>query len=316
MEDGKERIYLGVDVSKESLAVHDGKRGFTVPNSAKGIAALLRHCKGSVGRVVMESTGGFEQRLLEALWAADIPVSRVNPRQTKAFAHSTGTIAKTDPIDAALLQQYAVKMQPPCTPPPSEATRALKPLIDRRLQLLEMLVSEKNRLKAPLASKEARSCIRSIITVLTNHLARLDAAITKTIDSFDELRTKAQVLQQHVGVGPVLTMTLLADLPELGTLNRRQIAALVGVAPYDNQSGAFSGKRPIRGGRKTVRSVLYMAAVSALRRNQKLKELFLRLVKRGKPKMVALVAVMRTLIVTLNGELRKLNLISANALTS
>lgn len=310
MDETEGQQFVGIDVSKESLMVCDGKRTYSVPNTMKGIRVLLRRFTSKRAHVVMESTGGYEQLLLETLWSAGVPVSRVNPRQTKAFALSTGTIAKTDPIDARLLQLYALKMSPPLTPPPSEAVRTLKPLIDRRLQLLELIVAEKNHLKAPLQSKETKQSIRSVLKSLTLALARIDTRIAATIESFEELKTKAQALQQHVGVGPVLTMTLLADLPELGTLNRRQVAALVGVAPYDNQSGSFTGKRPIRGGRKTVRSVLYMAAVAALRRNVKLRELFLRLVRRGKPKMVALVAVMRTLIVTLNGELRKLALTS------
>lgn len=304
------QLFVGIDVSKESLMVCDGKRTYSVPNTIRGIRLLLRRFKANVALVVVESTGGYEQLLLQTLWSAEVPVSRVNPRQTKAFALSTGTVAKTDPIDARLLQLYAVKMNPPLTPPPSKAVQALKPLIDRRLQLIEMIVAEKNHLKAPLQSKEAKQSVRSVLKSLTLALARIDALITKTIESFDELKLKAQALQQHVGVGPVLTMTLLADLPELGTLNRRQVAALVGVAPYDNQSGSFLGRKPIRGGRKTVRSVLYMAAVASIRRNLKLREVFLKLVRKGKPKMVALVAIMRTLIVTLNGELRKLALTS------
>ena len=148
--------------------------------------------------------------------------------------------------------------------------------------------------------------VQTVLKTLKQQLKYLDQLITATIESFEELRVKAHALQQHVGVGPVLTMTLLADMPELGTLNRRQVAALVGVAPYDNQSGNFSGKKPIRAGRKSVRQVLYMAAVASLRRNQKMKRLFLRLVQRGKPKMVALVAVMRNLIIALNAELRKI----------
>lgn len=310
MKENVDQLRIGVDVSKDSLAVCDGKRTWTVPNTHKGITALLRRFKAEVALVVVESTGGHEQLLVEALWSGGVPVSRVNPRQTKAFAISSGTIVKTDPIDAQLLQLYAVRMSPPPTPPPSEAVRVLKPLIDRRKQLLSMIVAEKNHLKTPLLTKDTSRCVRSILKALKANLAKLDDRITATIASFEELRRKAEVLQQHTGVGPVLTMTLLADLPELGTINRRQVAALVGVAPFDNQSGSFTGKKPIRGGRKSVRNVLYMAAVAAIRRNLKLKQLFLRLVNRGKPKMVALVAVMRTLLITLNGELRKLPLTS------
>jgi transposase len=306
MEEKVEGFYVGIDVSKETLAVCDGKRTWNVENSLKGASALVRSWKVKPALVVVESTGGFEQLVVEALWRAGISVSRVNPRQTKAFAQSIGTIAKTDPIDAQVLQHYAARVNPTPTMPPSAAVAALKPLIDRRLQLLDLIVIEKNHLKNALVTKEMKKSIQSVLKVLLQQLRRLDQTVARTIASFEELKTKARALQLHIGVGPVLTMTLLADMPELGTLNRRQVAALVGVAPYDNQSGAFTGKRPIRGGRKSVRRVLYMAAVTAIRSNQKLKSLFLRLVRRGKPKMVALVAVMRNLIVALNGELKKL----------
>lgn len=306
MKEGAKQLYIGIDVSKESLAICDGHRTWTVDNTNKGVTTFIRRLKSPVALVVVESTGGYEQRVVNSLWSSGIAVSRVNPRQTKAFGISTGTIAKTDPIDARLLQLYAVKMNPPPTLPPSEAVQALKPLIDRRSQLLSLIVMEKNHLKAPLVTKDAIKDIRFILKALRASLAKLDEKIALTIASSEELRTKAEALQKHTGVGPVLTMTLLADMPELGAINRRQVAALVGVAPYDNQSGSFVGKRPIRGGRQSVRNVLYMAAITAIRRNLKLKQLFIRLVARGKPKMVALVAVMRTLIVTLNGELRKL----------
>lgn len=297
---------VGVDVSKDTLSIYDGKKGWVVNNSSKGISTVISRWKSKPKLVVVESTGGYEQLLVEALWSASIPVSRVNPRQTKSFAQSLGTVAKTDKIDARLLQLYAAKMAPVPTQPPSQAVRVLKPLIDRRIQLLELIVVEKNHLKSALGTTETKKCIKSILKTLKHQLFIIDARIAETIEHFEELRTKSRALQQHVGVGPVLTMTLLADMPELGTLNRRQVAALVGVAPFDNQSGTFSGKRPIRGGRKSVRQVLYMASLTALRNNEKLKQLFLRLVKRGKPKMVALVAVMRNLIIALNAELRKI----------
>lgn len=314
-EDKEELIFVGVDVSKKGLAVCDGVGCWSVANDTKGVTALIRRWKQRATLVVLESTGGYEQLLLEALWSAGIAVCRANPRQTKAFAQSLGTLAKTDPIDAVMLQQYAQKMKPTPTPPPSTAVATLKPLIDRRIQLLQIIVIEKNHLKAALVTKDAAKSIKAVLKTLHCQLKRLDQKIAETIEAFEELRIKAAALQQHIGVGPVLTMTLLADMPELGYLNRRQVAALVGVAPYDNQSGNFSGKRPIRGGRKSVRKVLYMAAVAAIRRNQKLKHLFIRLVKRGKPKMVALVAVMRTLIITLNAELRKFQATLAHNIT-
>ncbi len=300
-------IFIGIDVSKSSLAVCDGAKSWNVTNNSKGIASLLRSWKQqSPALVVLESTGGYEKLMLEALWENSIPVSRVNPRRTKAFAYSTGTIAKTDPIDARILHCFAEQIKPALTGQPSSSVKALQPLLDRRLQLREMIVAEKNHLKSPLSNKQTQSSVRQILRVLQQQLKSLDQSITNLINSDEELKVKSDMLKQNVGVGPVLTMTILSDLPELGTLSRRQVAALVGVAPIDNQSGSFNGKRSIRAGRKNVRSALYMATLCAIRRNQSIKQFYIRLVKQGKPKMVALVAAMRRFIVALNAEFRKL----------
>jgi transposase len=300
-------VFIGVDVSQASLAVSDGSKTWSVSNNSKGIDSLLKSWqKQAVELVVMESTGGYENLLLEALWESSIKVSRVNPRRTKAFAISTGIIAKTDSIDARIIQRFAEQTKPKPTPAPSKAVKSLQPLLDRRSQLMEMIVIEKNHLKSPLSNKQTQLSVRQILKVLQQQLKALDKSITQLINSDKALKAKADALQTHVGVGPVLTMTILSDLPELGTLSRRQVAALVGVAPLDNQSGAFNGKRCIRGGRKNVRSALYMATLSAIRRNQSIKNCYIALVKKGKPKMVALVAAMRRFIVALNAEFRKL----------
>lgn len=300
-------VFVGIDVSENSLAVCDGAKSWNVSNNSKGISSLLKSWQQQPPvLVVVESTGGYEMLVVEALWSSSIPVSRVNPRRTKAFAFSTGTIAKTDPIDARTLQQFAEQIKPAPTKQPSIAVKALQPLLDRRSQLMEMIVIEKNHMKSPLSNKQTKSSIKQILKVLQQQLKLLDKSITNLINSDTDLKTKSEALQEHVGVGPVLTMTILSDLPELGTLSRGQVAALVGVAPIDNQSGNFNGKRSIRAGRKNVRSALYMATLCAIRRNQSIKDFYIRLVKRGKPKMVALVAAMRRFIVALNAEFRKL----------
>ena len=300
----KNELFVGVDVGKETLAVNTGK-DWSVSNSEKGVRKLVEILrKMNPSLVVMESTGGYEQLILNGLWEAHIAVCRVNPRRTKAFADSLGINAKTDSIDAGMLRRFAEKMRPAPTPQPSEAVRKIKPLIDRRVQLTEMITQEKNHLKAPLIDELAKKSIKRILEVLISELKELDTLVLQTINSSEELRTKASILQQQVGVGPVLTMMLLGDMPELGTISRQKVGALVGVAPLNNQSGLFNGKRSIRGGRKQVRSVLYMATVAAIRHNQQLKAFFLSLVKRGKHKMVALVATMRRLLVILNASVR------------
>lgn len=299
-------IFVGIDVSKTSLAVCDGTKTWTVDNNPKAIGAVVKGWLKQMPKlVVVESTGGHEELIVEALWKSSIAVSRVNPRRTKAFAISAGILAKTDSIDAKMLQRFAEQINPAPTEQPSEAVKALQPLLDRRSQLMEMVVSEKNHLQAPLANQETKRSINQVLKILKQQLKALEQTILKLINSDAKLKSKADALQTHVGVGPVLTMTILSDLPELGTLSRREVAALVGVAPLDNQSGTFSGKRSIRAGRKNVRSALYMATLCAIRRNESIKKFYIELVKRGKPKMVALVAAMRRFIVALNAEYRK-----------
>lgn len=301
----KNEVFVGIDVGKDTLVVNSG-RDWQVSNSQKGIKKLIEALKSmNPTLVVMESTGGYEQLLLNEIWLAEIPVCRINPRRSKAFADSLGINAKTDSIDAGMLRRFAEQVRPLATPAPTAAVRKIKPLIDRRVQLVEMITQEKNHLKAPLVEELTKKSIKRILEILKTELKELDALILHTINLFEELRTKASVLQQQIGVGPVLTMMLLGDMPELGTISREKVGALVGVAPLNNQSGLFNGKRSTRGGRKQVRSVLYMATVAAIRHNQQLKTFFLNLVKIGKHKMVALVATMRRLLVVLNASMRK-----------
>ena len=228
----------------------------------------------------------------------------MNPRRTKAFAQSLGFQAKTDKIDARLLRQFGETITPPETPAPIAEVRALQVLLDRRTQLIGMRTEEKNRAKNPAITTEVRAMIRRSILFITKEIQRITLSVEKLIDASPVLKAKAEVLQQEMAVGPVLVMTLLGDLPELGTISREKISALVGVAPLNNQSGNSDRARPIRAGRKQVRQVLYMATVCAVRRNAKIKAYFLALVKRGKPKMVALVAAMHRFIINLNAVMR------------
>ena len=297
-------VFVGIDVSKEWLDVNSGNH-WRVMNTASGVRKLIKELsKLEPTLVVIESTGGYENLALEGLWDAQIPVARVNPRRTKSFARALGKEAKTDAIDAAVLRRFAQQTRPVPTPAPTPEVKQLKALVDRRNQLITMRTEEKNRAKSPVIPTSIKQGIRKVIRFITAEIQHLEGKITLLIKGSEELNEKAQVLQNETCVGPVLTMTLLADLPELGMLSRKQVAALVGVAPYTNQSGSFDGKRPVRGGRKHVRHILYMATVAAIRRNQRIKAFFLALVKRGKPKMVALVAAMRRFIVALNATLR------------
>lgn len=298
-------VFVGIDVSKAVLDINAGN-SWRVDNTPVGIKRLIKTLnKLKPTLVVLESTGGYENMLLDALWDSHIAVAHVNPRRTKAFAQSLGQEAKTDAIDARILRLFAERNRPKPTPAPSAEVRKLRSLIDRRSQLMEMRAEEKNRAKGPTLSNDMKKHVRRMIKILSSEITQIEKLIQTTIERSETLSEKAQTLQQETGVGPVLTMTLLAELPELGTISRQKVAALVGVAPFTQQSGLSDRKRTIRGGRKHVRSVLYMATVCAVRRNQKIKEYFVSLVKRGKPKMVALIASMRRLIVTLNAALRE-----------
>lgn len=297
-------VFVGIDVSKGYLDCDWGNyRRFE--NTASSIKSIIKQLKKlAVKLVVIESTGGYERALLEALWDFGIPVAHVNPRKTKAFACSLGLQAKTDKIDARLLRKFGETLNPQVTPPPSVEIRELQALLDRRTQLVGMRTEEKNRAKNPAVTKLIRGMIGKSILFLTNEIKRITLSIEKLIETSPELKAKAEVLHREMAVGPVLVMTLLGDLPELGTISREKISALVGVAPLNNQSGNSDKARPIRAGRKQVRQVLYMATVCAIRRNPKIKAYFLALVKRGKHKMVALIAAMHRFIINLNAVMR------------
>jgi transposase len=257
--------------------------------------------------VVLEATGGLEAPLVAALATAQVPVVQVNPRQIRDFARATGRLAKTDALDAQVLARFAATVRPSPRPLPDEATRALEALVLRRRQLLEMLTAEQNRLGAATASRHPARLHRQLrehIRWLQRQLGDLDTDLRAAIRSTPVWRAQDDLLQSVPGVGPVLSATLLATVPELGTLDRKQIAALVGVAPFNRDSGHFRGARSTWGGRAPVRAVLYMSALVAARHNPAIRALYARLVATGKPKKVALVACMRKLIVLLNAILR------------
>lgn len=298
-------VYVGIDVSAADLAVavRPGGEVRQYANDAEGIASIIETVVPLEARgVVLEASGGFEMLVASELELAGLPVSLVNPRQVRSFARATGKLAKTDAIDALLLAQFAEAVKPPVRPLPDDDTRELRALVDRRRQLLEMLTSERNRLR--LASRRVRPLIQEHIRWLKQQIDDLDKDISKLIRSSPIWRAQEDLLRSVPGVGPVLSCTLLTHLPELGSLNRGQVAALVGVAPLNRDSGAYRGKRFIWGGRSAIRSALYMAALAATQHNPVIKAFYQRLCAAGKPKKVALTACMRKLLTILNSMVK------------
>lgn len=298
-------IFVGIDVSKAQLdvAVHNQPSSWQADNTDAGIAELVKQLQAMTPTlVVLEATGGFELRLVAELAAVKLPVVVTNPRRVRNFARSTGKLAKTDKLDAKMLAHFAAALRPEPRSLPSDQEEQLTALLTRRRQIVDMLTVEKNRLHTVRATM--RSDIEEHITWLTQKLDALDTEIDQFIQGSTLWQEKATLLKSVPGVGRITASTLLAMLPELGTLNRQQIAALVGVAPVNKDSGRKQGKRRIFGGRASVRSVLYMAALSAKKHNPKIKKFYEHLLKQGKEKKVALTACMRKLLVILNAMLR------------
>lgn len=301
-----EMITVGIDVSKDRLDIVMRPSGevFAVERNAAGLellAARLREVSPHL--VALEATGGFETVAAAALASAGLPIVVVNPAQVRAFAKALGQRAKTDPIDAAVIAHFAEATKPEVRPLPDEATRLLSDLVARRRQIIEMIGAERQREKR-IALPRVRKSIGRLITTLEKELASLDAEIDDAVRGSPAWRAKEDLLSSVPSVGPVIARTLIAELPELGQLDRRQIAALVGLAPFTRQSGQWRGKSFIGGGRTAVRTVLYMGAMVARRHNPVLRAFFERLVAAGKPKMVALIAVARKLLVILNAIIR------------
>ncbi len=298
-------LSVGIDVAKAELVVALGAEGelFAVPNDDDGIRTIKEQLLGlPIDFVAMEATGGYETALAAALAAAGFPVVVVNPQQVRDFAKATGRLAKTDTIDARSIALFAERVRPALRELPDEALRTLDALLTRRRQLIEMLVAERNRLDhaSPSVEKSPKQHIRW----LEKRLADVDSDLDQTIQQSPVWKAKEDLLRSVPGIGPIVSRTLLADLPELGSLNRKQIAALVGVAPLAKDSGTLRGKRMVWGGRATVRAALFMGALIAARHNPVIRDFYRRLVATGKPKKVALVACMRKLLTILNAMVR------------
>lgn len=301
-----EQTFIGIDVAKDRLDVHvlPSDEAFAVARDSEGLAALTERLGPLEPHlVVLEATGGFEQTVAAALVAAAIPLAVVNPRQIRDFARATGQLAKTDALDAKVIARFAAKVQPEPRPVPDEQARALGELVARRRQLIEMMVAERNR-RRQLSSRRLLKSVDRLLAVLQKELTELDRDIGEGIRSTPAWRERDELLRSVPGVGNVVARTLIADLPELGRLDRKQIAALVGIAPLNRDSGKMRGKRTTWGGRAKVRCVLYMAALVASRRNPVLAAFYQRLLRAGKAKKLALTAVMRKLLTILNAMVR------------
>ena len=299
-------MFIGIDVSKDRLDVHIRPSGdaFSVMHDAEGIAALLGRLKGAAPvLVVLEATGGLQTRVAANIAAAGLPTAVVNPRQVRDFARATGRLAKTDALDAEVIARFAEAVRPDPRPLSDEAGQALQALVARRRQLVEMRVAEKNR-RSQIRDLKLRSRLDEHLEWLAEAIAEIDREIEEHIRNSPIWRAKENLLTSVPGVGDTTARVLIADLPELGTLTRRRIAALVGVAPINRDSGTLRGRRYIAGGRPNVRSTLFMATMTAIRCNPAIKATYQRLIAAGKPKMTALVACMRKLLVILNAMLR------------
>lgn len=293
---------MGIDVAKRQLDIAErpGGERWAMGNDGAGIAALLERLSGAgpIALIVLEATGGYEIPVVAALTAVGLPVVVVNARQVRDFARAVGKLAKTDAIDAAILAQFAEAVRPERRALPDELTQTLQSWLARRRQLLEMLLAEEQRLA--IAVRGLRAPIQQHVEWLRRQMRDIDTELQGLIRQSPVWREQENLLRTVPGVGPVLATTLLADLPELGRLNRKQIAALVGVAPLNWDSGQQRGARHIWGGRAPVRTALYMATVSAVRCNAVIRAFFERLCAAGKPKKVAITACMRKLLTILN----------------
>lgn len=298
----KRKTNIGIDVSKQLLevAVHESKFHYRCPNQAQAFGGLLAELIDlRPARIVVEATGGLEKPVVAALHAASLPVVVINPRQVRAFAKAIGQLAKTDRLDAGVLAHFAAAIKPPLRPLKSTDEQELEALMGRRGQLIEMLVAEKNR-RNSATSEVVRETIKEHIDWLEDRIAELDEQLQARLVSSATWQNKDAILQSVPGIGRVVSFSLLAELPELGTLNRQRISKLVGVAPLNCDSGQQRGVRHIFGGRARVRSMLYMATFTAMRFNPVIKEFYQRLVAKGKPYKVAITACMRKLLSIIN----------------
>jgi len=298
-------MFVGIDVAKAELVVSvvPSMARFTVANDERGVRALVERLRLIAPQlIVLEATGGYEWLGVAALAAATLPVVVVNPRQVRDFAKATGQLAKTDRIDADILARFADVVRPDVRPIADAEAHELEALLTRRRQLLEMLQAERNRVGQVFGTGKTRvrQSLQSHIAFLERALQAAETELEALVKASPAWREREELLRTVPGVGPVLSRTLLADLPELGQLSRRAIAKLVGVAPLSRDSGTLRGRRFVQGGRATVRAVLYMAALVATKRNAVIRAFYQRLLAAGKPKKLALVACMRKLLTILN----------------
>ncbi len=297
------RIFVGVDVSKDSLDVYrpDTAEQIKIDNSEAAVADLCQQLQKKKRHliVVMEATGGYERLLVNQLALHDIKAAVINPRRVRDFAKGVGMDAKTDPIDAKILSQYGEVVSPKPMAVKSEHEQKHAALVARRNQLLELISQENNRLQQTW-DDDAKQSIRDVLEMLKKQLKSIDSQLAKMLKADAKNQRTIEILQSAKGVGPVMISTLIAELPELGRLNRAEIAKLVGVAPINRDSGKKSGKRFIGGGRGQVRRVLYMATIVAIRHNEKIRTFYQHLKSKGKESKVAIVACMRKFITILN----------------
>jgi transposase len=297
--------HVGIDVAKDwfDVAVLGEKRPRQFVSTKKGIRALVRWISQFQPQlIVVEATGGYEEALVQALFEAGLPVALVSPQRVRQYARAKGRLAKTDPLDAHLLAEYGKAIQPRLFVGKSEERKQLSALVGRRNQLKAMLQAEKNRLRTQ--SGVIRSSLEKVIACLAAQLKHMDQEIRTLLQQHTDLQTQEKLLRTAKSIGAVTSATLLADLPELGQLDRQQIAALVGVAPMNSDTGKKRGYRKTKGGRPAVRRTLYMATLTGIRHNPVLKPQYQQLVKRGKEKKVAITACMRKMLTILNAMLR------------
>lgn len=299
-------IFVGIDVSKDRLDVHVRPSGeaFAVARAGEGLESLIADLRGrDVALVVLEATGGFEQSVAAALAGAGLPLAVVNPRQIRDFARATGRLAKTDALDAGIIALFAERIRPEPRPLAGPEAQVLAELVARRRQLIEMIGMEKNR-RRQARGKRVHKSLAAVLKLLEAELAALDRDLDGAVRASPVWRAAEDLLTSVPGVGDITARTLIADLPELGRLGRRRIAAMVGVAPINHDSGAWRGHRAIAGGRVAVRNILFMATLTAIRWNAPIRAHYLRLVDRGRPKKLAIVACIRHLLTILNAILR------------
>jgi len=299
-------VFIGIDVAKKHLDIHvlPDNTAFTVSRDDGGLDELVNRLRQLAPQlIVLEATGGYEKVVLASLAGAGLAVLAVNPRQVRDFARACGRLAKTDRLDAAIIAHFAERLRPPLRPLPDAAAQALGAIVVRRRQIIDMISAENMRLQQTLARK-VQTSIKAHLTWLQEQLTSIDDDLDATIKENDTWLHNEQLLDAVPGVGKTTARTLIVELPELGSLDRRQIAALVGVAPINHDSGCHRGQRHIRGGRTTVRAALFMAAWVGTRHNPVLQAFYKRLIAAGKPRKVALVACMRKLLTILNALIR------------